>query len=207
MSYAFGEISRSTPEVGYVDNALSDERSRLRLIVAGLLLALTLAGLMDLKLDAPEQGLSFHLLFEISFILLGLGGSLYLAWGWFAAQRSLLRVQETLSLRQAERDAWSQRAHDLLAGLGQAIDAQLDAWQLTPMEKETALLMLKGYSHKEIAQLCDKSERTVRQQAVAVYRKSGLGGRAELSAFFLEDLLLPMNKRPAAPQNPAPSGE
>jgi hypothetical protein len=32
---------------------------------------------------------------------------------------------------------------------------------------------------------------TVRQHAVAVYRKSGLAGRAELSAFFLEDLLLP----------------
>jgi len=37
----------------------------------------------------------------------------------------------------------------------------------------------------------ERSERTVRQHAVAVYRKSGLAGRAELSAFFLEDLLLP----------------
>lgn len=35
------------------------------------------------------------------------------------------------------------------------------------------------------------SERTARQQALAVYRKAGLAGRAELSAFFLEDLLLP----------------
>ena len=37
----------------------------------------------------------------------------------------------------------------------------------------------------------DASERTVRQQALAVYAKSGLGGRAELAAFFLEDLLAP----------------
>jgi hypothetical protein len=35
----------------------------------------------------------------------------------------------------------------------------------------------------------------VRQQAIAVYRKSGLAGRAELSAFFLEDLLLPIDSR------------
>jgi hypothetical protein len=35
----------------------------------------------------------------------------------------------------------------------------------------------------------------VRQHAVSVYRKSGLSGRAELAAFFLEDLLLP---QPAA---------
>jgi hypothetical protein len=31
----------------------------------------------------------------------------------------------------------------------------------------------------------------VRQQALAVYRKSGLNGRNDLAAFFLEDLLLP----------------
>ena len=30
----------------------------------------------------------------------------------------------------------------------------------------------------------------LRQQALAVYAKSGVGGRAELSAFFLEDLLV-----------------
>ena len=34
-------------------------------------------------------------------------------------------------------------------------------------------------------------ERTVRQQALAVYAKAGLAGRAELAAFFLEDLLVP----------------
>jgi len=49
-------------------------------------------------------------------------------------------------------------------------------------------LLLRGYGHKKIAELLQKSERTVRQQAIAVYRKSGLHGRAELSAFFLEGL-------------------
>jgi DNA-binding CsgD family transcriptional regulator len=72
-----------------------------------------------------------------------------------------------------------------------AIDVQLERWSLSPAEKETALLLLKGLGHKEIAQVLDKSERTVRQQAMAVYRKAGLAGRAELAAFFLEDLLLP----------------
>lgn len=36
-----------------------------------------------------------------------------------------------------------------------------------------------------------RSERTVRQHAIAAYQQSGLGGRAELSAFCLEDLMLP----------------
>lgn len=33
-------------------------------------------------------------------------------------------------------------------------------------------------------------EPTGRQHAIAVYRKSGLSGRAELAAFFFEDMLL-----------------
>ena len=53
-------------------------------------------------------------------------------------------------------------------------------------------MLLKGLEHKQIAAIQGKSERTVRQHAIAVYKKSGLGGRAELSAFFLEDLLLPL---------------
>jgi DNA-binding NarL/FixJ family response regulator len=46
-------------------------------------------------------------------------------------------------------------------------------------------------SHHEIADVRNSSERTIRDQARAVYRKSGVSGRSELSAFFLEDLLLP----------------
>ncbi len=53
------------------------------------------------------------------------------------------------------------------------------------------LFLLKGLSLKEIASLRNTSERTVREQARSLYRKSGLPGRSSLSAFFLEDLLLP----------------
>jgi DNA-binding NarL/FixJ family response regulator len=58
-------------------------------------------------------------------------------------------------------------------------------------------MLLKGHSHKQIAALSSKSERTVRQQAVAVYRKSQLGGRAELAAFFLDGLFLPVTEKSA----------
>lgn len=78
-----------------------------------------------------------------------------------------------------------------MRGLAHAIDEQLDAWGLTPAEKEVAFLLLKGFSFKEIAPVRGTSERTVRQQGLAVYAKSGLAGRAELAAFFLEDLLVP----------------
>jgi len=111
--------------------------------------------------------------------------------GWRQTEDSLERVRGVLAARQAERDHWRHLAENALRGLGEAMDRQFGAWSLTPAEKETALFLLKGYSHKETARLTQRSERTVRQHAVSVYRKSGLGGRAELAAFFFEDMLLP----------------
>jgi DNA-binding CsgD family transcriptional regulator len=169
---------------------------RIPLLIAGLLALIGAFGIVDLSLDAPRTWRQIHGIVEIMFIVLCLGSALALGRAWHRSEGSLLRARQALQARQAERDAWRQRAESLLRGLGEAIDERLDAWGLTPAEKETALLLLKGFSHKEAAQLSGRSERTVRQHAVAVYRKSGLAGRAELSAFFLEDLLLPSDSVP-----------
>ena len=92
-----------------------------------------------------------------------------------------------------------------MAGLGRAIDERFTAWALTPAERDVGLLILKGRSHKQIAFTTGRSEKTVRQHAVAVYQKSGLNGRAELAAFFLEDILLPdphlVSSHPGAPHD------
>jgi DNA-binding NarL/FixJ family response regulator len=48
---------------------------------------------------------------------------------------------------------------------------------------------LKGLSLKDIALARGVSEKTVKQHNLTIYQKSGLAGRAELSAFFLQDLL------------------
>jgi len=52
-----------------------------------------------------------------------------------------------------------------------------------------AMLLLKGLSFEEIASVRDTKEKTVRQHATAIYRKSGLNGRHEFSAWFFEDFL------------------
>lgn len=119
--------------------------------------------------------------------------------------RTLGRTARQLAgdLEQARRESahWRAESRHLLAGLGAAIDIQFKRWSLSPAESSVALFLLKGLSHKEIAELREVSERTVRQQSREVYRKSGLSGRAALSAYFLEDLLLPEGE--AAPQDPA----
>ena len=61
----------------------------------------------------------------------------------------------------------------MLADLGAAIQRQFDAWALTPAEADIAGLMLKGVPLRDIARLRRTSEATIRQQAQAIYRKSG----------------------------------
>jgi DNA-binding NarL/FixJ family response regulator len=108
-------------------------------------------------------------------------------------QAERLSVDLATARREAER--FRAEARDALRGLGEAIDRQFVRWELTPAEREIGLLLLKGLSHKEVAAVRSTSETTIRQQALSIYRKSGLRNRSELSAFFLEDLLLPAAQR------------
>jgi DNA-binding CsgD family transcriptional regulator len=160
---------------------------------------------LDLALDLGE-GISWrHGLAEGAVVLVALAGV-----SWTIARLHRLSLQAR-SLRvlatgleadlamsrdetrrsRADAERWREEARDLLQGLGEAIDRQLRQWALSPAEHEVALLLLKGLSHKEIAEVRCTGEATVRQQAAAIYRKANLTGRHDLAAFFLEDLLGP----------------
>jgi DNA-binding CsgD family transcriptional regulator len=169
----------------------SNRDGRLRVPLALVLTATIIGGGVDLVLDAPESWASPHVLYELSLIAAAVVTIVLLWRGWRRSNRSLLKTRNMLAERGAERDAWRASAEAALAGFGKAIDDRFSAWALTPVEREIALLLLKGHSHKHIAYATGRSERTVRQHAVAVYQKSGLSGRAELAAFFLEGILLP----------------
>ncbi|MCP5043190.1 MAG: helix-turn-helix transcriptional regulator [bacterium] len=174
-----------------MDTEASDVDPAFRFALTALLVAIAAWGVVDLILDQPQDWWSVHVIVEVGFVLLTATAIVVLWQGWVGARRGLSLAQERLAAKETERDEWRGRATKILRGLGEEIDAQFDRWSLTPTERQVALLLLKGLGHKEVAATLDRSERTVRQHAVAVYRKSGLGGRAELAAFFLEDLLLP----------------
>ena len=167
------------------------EEARMKRTIAILFVVIGLAGAVDLALDRPTEWLSFHVVYEVALVVGALSTALWLARGWGSAAAANRELRASLVERNAERDAWRASAEQALAGLGAAIDAQFTSWGLTPAEREVALLVLKGHGHKEIAARTDRSERTVRQHAAAAYAKAGLGGRAELAAFFLEGVSLP----------------
>jgi DNA-binding CsgD family transcriptional regulator len=129
-----------------------------------------------------------HIASEGAIMLLALGGAVML---WRHAGTARRRAEElTVDLEASRREAakFREEARDAFRGLGDAIDRQFGRWNLTPAEREIGWLLLKGLSHKEIAETRSTSETTIRQQALALYRKAQLRNRAELSAFFLEDL-------------------
>ena len=138
----------------------------------------------DLYIDYGEGASTIHLALESALFLLAAFGTVFM---WLQLDRTRADLADAI----VEAEQWRRESRELLQGLGAAIDRQFVRWGLTKAEAEVGLLLLKGLSHKEIATIRETSERTVREQSRALYRKSGLPGRSSLSAFFLEDLLLP----------------
>ena len=160
-------------------------------LLAIFFLFLSIATVTDLLFEnVSEQNLS-HLIIEGSIFLASV---VFFGYTFRRIRESSIAVttaRQQLAEKNDEAAAWKKRAELFLRGLSQEIRIQFDQWRLTKTECEIALLLIKGFSHQEIAGLKGRSERTVRQHAGAIYQKSGLSGRAELAAFFLEDLLSP----------------
>jgi DNA-binding NarL/FixJ family response regulator len=149
----------------------------------------------DIAADYRAGTQPAHLLTEAFVMAVAGAGVGLLGRQLFRAQRRAARLSVDLETARREADRFRKEAQDALRGLGEAIDHQFTRWNLTRAEREVGLLLLKGLSHKEVADARSTGETTIRQQALAIYRKSGLRSRAELSAFFLEDLLLPVDER------------
>ncbi len=145
----------------------------------------------DLVGDWQSGSSGWHLAVETLSVLFAASGSVYLWRQWLLSREEARLLSRDLESARRDMERWRAETGQLLKGLGEAVSQQFGRWNLTPAEAEIGLLLLKGLSHKEIAVVRNTSERTVRQQSLAIYRKAGLSGRAELSAFFFEDLLLP----------------
>jgi DNA-binding CsgD family transcriptional regulator len=173
-----------------------------RRLLTGVLLAflgIALFAAIDISSDLREGTTLAHVTAEVGVLLVGLLGSLFMARRLVltlrrarAVQREALQLAGQLEVTRAEANRWRSEARDLMEGLGAALDHQFERWNLSPAEKEVALLLLKGLSHKDVAEVRSVTEATARQQARAVYKKGGLSGRHDLAAFFLEDLMLPI---------------
>lgn len=176
-----------------------NDRSRRRVIreariLSSLALLFSVFFAHDLHEDWDRGASSLHLALELSVVILATGAA---GWLWRQSARQHEYERRRLHLEvQALRDEserWRAEAGSLLAGLGAAIEQQFRRWSLTPAESEVGMLLLKGLSQKEIASVRAVSERTIREQCTSIYAKASVDGRSQFAAFFLEDLLLPLN--------------
>ena len=73
-----------------------------------------------------------------------------------------------------------------------ALGAPPRAWHLGPREAEVLSLLIAGQRNREIAANLGISENTVKFHVAKIFRKLGVGSRAEATAFVLA-------RRPASP--------
>ena len=157
----------------------------LLVVVGGVLLFI----ISDLQFDL-KQGVPFsHIAEELVFLALLIVGVVGTIVQLRAALRRMRELQRDLSVTREDAERWRSEAEALARRVGGAVDEHFSEWGLTSAEKEIALLVLRGLSYKEVAGVRGTAERTVRHQALAIYRKAGVAGRAEMAAVFLSDVL------------------
>ena len=147
--------------------------------------------LLDVAEDLVTGTAVYHLVLELLMILTAAVGAFHF-WKWHRVARQVEGdLGRDLKKARAETSRWQEEEQHLLSNLRKAINRQFTQWDFSPTDKEIAFCLLKGLSLKEIAKLRGSTFNSIRQQAHVLYGKAGLGGRAELSAFFLGRLLQP----------------
>lgn len=193
--YGIGRI----PHLGHLPDAFASltnvprggemsERQRDYLILA-LSLLIVLATAVDIALDSAAGTPVEHILHEVVLMASALGLAAWVACDLRRRNREIKQLRRELEVVQRAGAPSNAEVEAARASLGHAIDSQFSDWGLSQSEREVGRLLLKGLSIREIAALRETQEKTVRQQASAIYRKAELPGRHAFAAWFLEDLL------------------
>lgn len=165
--------------------------SQERKFISAILLMIIFLTSFDIFSDIKEGANWWHVSVELMVGVIATIAIFFLLKGNFSLKHSLEDEKEENQKLLIENKKFKEQSKSYVEGLSQTINQQLDEWSLSNSEKEIAFLIIKGLSLKEIAEIRGTSEKTVRTQSTSIYSKAGIANRAQLSAFFLEDLLLP----------------
>lgn len=116
----------------------------------------------------------FYEVTEVSAFIALLVGTIVSAAAFFRLSQQTIKLESKL-------DAAASRFHDVII-------EQFREWNFTEAENEIGMLMIKGMSIAEIADLRGRSQATVKAQNSSIYQKSGLNNRAQLVSYFVEEL-------------------
>jgi DNA-binding CsgD family transcriptional regulator len=139
--------------------------------------------------EMGRNGVSWEILGEFALLLMTTAGLAYLLSLNVRHKREKAQLAQQLGVVREQLATSNARFREGKKEFSRLIQWQFGEWGLTPSEQEIAYLLLKGLSFREVAAARTTKEKTVRQQATAIYTKAGLHGRNELAAWFFEDLL------------------
>jgi DNA-binding CsgD family transcriptional regulator len=158
-----------------------------KLKLPAVLLLLLFGG--DLSFDIKERDKPEHIAIELV-IYLTLAYMVLIGYRFYKLDKKALdAARRDIDATQHKLANAEQRNQRLQAGINASMQNAFAQWKLTKAESEVALLVIKGFSLAEIAELRGTSERTTRDQSASIYHKAKLKNRIELTAYFVEDLL------------------
>ncbi len=155
-------------------------RERRATILAGIILLQALCALFfigDVIDDFTEHGFRAdpHLSLEAIAAVALIAGVVFL----------MVELRRLL-LRMSDMQTGLEIAHGDLA---KVIEGFFDEWNLTPAERDVAIMILKGLDNDTIAHIRNTASGTVRAQATNIYSKSATDGRAQFISLFVEELM------------------
>lgn len=150
-------------------------------------LIITVTGI-DIVKDLSEGLPLSHVIHEMGIATLCLIFIIYQLKLSIIKTNKLSDIQKNAALISEENSALKRQLQKLSGEFYQIVNLQMDEWKFSNGEKDIGKLIMKGLSMKEIAEIRDTSESTVRQQATTLYRKANVHSRQEFIAYFLEDL-------------------
>ena len=163
-----------------------------RVFVGGIILltCYLFLAIDDLIDDINDNMPKIHIYANTLFVVVGLLALFYYSHVVYRELKKEFEKRDRItSLAVTQSLKFKSELIEIKAGVVSNINNQFTNWALTDAEKEIAFLILKGFSFKEISSFRNTNEKTVRDQATKIYSKSGLRNRADLVAYFLEDLL------------------
>lgn len=143
---------------------------------------------IDLYIDYSADINKWHLVQELTLIVVASSVFIVLVFEMISRAKAVTQLKQEINASKTRNRQVSAELEIARRDFLSAITAEFLRWELTPSEQEVCLFILKGFSISEIAALRNTSEKTIRHQASAIYRKSKCHGRYELAAYFFETL-------------------
>jgi len=157
--------------------------------LAILLLFILIVSVLDLLADL-SHGVDYeHVIKEVGIIAFSTIAIIFLLFSWYQQKDKIKQLQQEIATIHDTKIQVPKYVLDTRIRLSTVIKQQFTDWKLSDSEREIAWFLLKGLTLKEISAIRKTQEKTIRQQASSIYKKSGLSGRHVLSAWFIEDIL------------------